>query len=99
MTVAVPPGVVAGMVMVLGVLPVTVTVVVVPALMGPWLPEDAGTATMTVWVPPGVAGCCVTVPGVVKPWPVTVMVVVATGVGVGVAEAEAEAEADADAVT
>jgi hypothetical protein len=54
-------------------------------------PEETGTATMTVAVPPGVPGAWVIVFGVVMPPCVIVWVVVATGVGVTLGEAVVDA--------
>jgi hypothetical protein len=79
MAVAVPCCVVAGLMTVMGVLmlaSVYVRVTVVAAVMeAAGAPDDAGTAMMTVAVPPGVPGGCVTVLVPVMPVLVTVIVV------------------------
>jgi hypothetical protein len=78
-TVAVPPELVAGFVIVLGAVSrssVIVIVVVGPAnTEGVGDPDETGTATMTVAVPPGVPGGWVMVFGPVSPVFVTVIVV------------------------
>ena len=83
-TVACPPEVAGGIVIVFGPVRLgftTVRVVKLPAAGGDEDPEETGTATITVPVPPSVAGGLVKVLGRVKPPSVTVTVVYGMGRG------------------